>query len=81
MPGFGSVIFYSTSQVDFLFFSCFGRLNLVKLEEMLELIDQNFEEILKEAQKPVLIDFWAEGLLPYFILETILEKRWQKLPR
>jgi thioredoxin 1 len=41
---------------------------------MLEVTDQNFEEILKETEKPVLVDFWAEGCLPCFILGPILEK-------
>lgn len=41
---------------------------------MIELTDQNFEEELKRAEKPVLIDFWASWCQPCSILTPILEK-------
>ena len=41
---------------------------------MLELTDQNFEEELKKAKKPVLVDFWMLGCSPCFVLSPILEK-------
>jgi len=40
----------------------------------LELTDQNFEEELKRAEKPILIDFWAPWCQPCFVLAPILEK-------
>jgi len=41
---------------------------------MLELTDENFEEELKKAEKPILVDFWAEWCTPCFVLGPILEK-------
>lgn len=40
----------------------------------LELTDQNFEEELKKAEKPILVDFWAPWCQPCFVLAPILEK-------
>jgi len=41
---------------------------------MIELTDQTFEEILKSADKPVLVDFWAEWCTPCQMLSPALEK-------
>jgi len=41
---------------------------------VLELTDQNFEEEIQKAGKPVLVDFWAQWCQPCFILAPILEK-------
>jgi len=41
---------------------------------MLALNDQNFEEEIKKANKPVLVDFWTEWCSPCQILTPILEK-------
>lgn len=41
---------------------------------MVELTDQNFEEELKKAEKPVLVDFFASWCQPCAILAPVLEK-------
>jgi len=41
---------------------------------MLELNDENFEQVLQNAEKPVLVDFWAQWCMPCSILTPILEK-------
>lgn len=41
---------------------------------MLELTDQNFDEAIRNGQKPILVDFWAEWCMPCFVLSPILEK-------
>lgn len=41
---------------------------------MISLTDQNFEQIVKENNKPVLVDFFAEWCPPCKMLSPILEK-------
>jgi len=41
---------------------------------MLELTDENFEKEIQNAQKPVLVDFWACYCSPCLVLLPILEK-------
>lgn len=41
---------------------------------MLTLTDQNFEQKIKNAEKPVLVDFYTLWCQPCFILSPILEK-------
>ena len=38
------------------------------------LTDQNFEQEISKAEKPVLVDFWAEWCQPCLMLSPILEK-------
>ena len=40
----------------------------------LNLTDENFDQVVQNATKPVLVDFWAQGCVPCFILTPILEK-------
>ncbi len=40
----------------------------------MDLTDENFEKEIKESQRPVLVDFWAEWCSPCSILTPILEK-------
>jgi thioredoxin len=40
----------------------------------IELNDQNFEEEIKKAEKPILADFWASWCMPCNMLTPILEK-------
>lgn len=41
---------------------------------MKELTDENFEKEIKNAGKPVLVDFWMQDCAPCFMLLPILEK-------
>jgi len=40
----------------------------------MELTDENFEKEIQEAEKPILVDFWAEWCFPCSLLTPILEK-------
>lgn len=41
---------------------------------VIELNDQNFEEEINKAHKPLVVDFWAPWCQPCFLLAPILEK-------
>ncbi len=41
---------------------------------MITLTDKNFDEVIQNSQKPVLVDFWALWCTPCFVLSPILEK-------
>ena len=41
---------------------------------MITLTDENFEEEIRKADKPVLVDFWAQWCMPCSVLGPILEK-------
>lgn len=41
---------------------------------MLNLTEKNFEEEIKKAKKPVLVDFWLETCLPCQLIFSILEE-------
>ncbi len=44
------------------------------MPEELNLTDENFDEVLQNAEKPVLVDFWAQWCGPCAVLGPILEK-------
>ncbi|MFH1780926.1 MAG: thioredoxin [Candidatus Nealsonbacteria bacterium] len=44
------------------------------MPEELNLTDENFDEVMQNAEKPILVDFWAQWCGPCTILGPILEK-------
>jgi thioredoxin len=40
----------------------------------INLTDQNFEQEISNAEKPILVDFWASWCMPCLTLSPILEK-------
>jgi len=40
----------------------------------INLTDQNFNQFIQSAKKPILVDFWAKWCMPCFVLGPILEK-------
>ena len=45
---------------------------------MINLTDENFEKEITSAEKPILVDFWAQWCTPCLVLSPILEKLAEK---
>ncbi|HFB99214.1 MAG TPA: thiol reductase thioredoxin [Phaeodactylibacter sp.] len=52
----------------------FFRRKKKKIKESIEITDQNFDELILNADVPVLLDLWAPGCPPCTILSPIVDE-------
>ncbi len=50
-------------------------------DNAIEITDDNFDEIVLKADKPVLVDFWASWCRPYIVMSPIVDELATKVRR